>query len=167
MKNVHIIENIFTNQERQQLLKSIDPLLVDGNRLSSFYGQRPGEFPGKQTHSSLHLHSDFEWMHNRFLQDIKKNLNLDLKVVRSWGNWTDGSQKVNWHTHPADWCGVYYLKTFPFINSGTKFEKKFVRAPQNSLLLFPCNLLHSAPNKSLFRYSRYSIALDCNTVKLD
>ena len=51
------------------------------------------------------------------------------------------------------------MKTIPFVDSGTLFKDGFMRAPQNSLLLFPANLYHRPPT-SPFRFKRYSMALD-------
>ncbi len=162
---IHIINDIFTEEERLHLLEDVEPLLVDGDSLAMFYLKEKGRLPGRQSHSTFHLNPDFKWVHDRFMNNIEQKTNLHLQIVTSWVNYTDGSQKLNYHIHrDGDYCVVYYLKTFPFINSGTKFEKKFVRVPQNSLLLFPCNLRHTSPN-SIFRYKRYTIALIYNLLK--
>tara|TARA_B100000287_G_scaffold397364_1_gene413876 strand:+ start:322 stop:810 length:489 start_codon:yes stop_codon:yes gene_type:complete len=161
---IYIIRDIFTKEERLQLLDEVEPLLVDGDQLSLLhYGER-GRYPGKQSHPTFHLHPDFKGVHDRFVDAIKQTINMKVDTLQSWINWSDGSHDTNWHTHPAEWCGVYYLKTFPFLNSGTQFEDKFVRAPQNSLLFFPCNLKHSAPN-SFVRYNRYTIAVLYDLIK--
>ena len=85
-------------------------------------------------------------------------------IRRSWINWTDGrkSQEL-WHTHSkefGDFVMVYYIKTpLPFFSNGTLFREKFVRSPQNSLLLFPNHLEHTAPT-SPFRMHRYTLGVD-------
>ena len=156
---IHLIEDIFTTNERQLILEGIQPLLVEGDSLSMIYFNEKGRFRGRQTHATFHLNLGFKWVHERFIDNIKQQTNLDLEIARSWVNFTNGSQDLNYHTHPHDYSSVYYLKTLPFINSGTMFEKKFVRASQNSMLLFPSDLSHSAPH-SLLRYNRNTIALE-------
>ena len=160
----YIIKDIFTREERLQLLEDVEPLLVDGDYLSLYHTGKRGNYYGKQSHPTFHLHPDFKGVHDRFVDAIKQATHLDIETTQSLINWSDGSQDLNWHTHSSQWCGVYYLKTFPFLNGGTQFEDKFVRAPQNSLLFFPCNLKHSAPN-SFVRYTRYTIAVLYDLIK--
>ena len=73
-----------------------------------------------------------------------------------------------WHNHYRDYPGfdnsthsvVYYMKTFPFFSNGTLFEKHgFVKAKQNSLMVFPSHWNHSTPG-SIFRFKRYTMAFD-------
>jgi len=164
-KSTVVIKDIFTREERLQLLEDVEPLLVDGDSLSLFHWGERGRFPGKQSHPTFHLHPDFKWVHDRFVDAIKQTTDMDVETLKSWVNWTDGSQDENWHTHPnCAWSVVYYLKTFPFINSGTLFEDKFIKAPQNSMLLFAGKVKHSAPT-SFMRYKRYTIAVVYDLIK--
>ena len=59
----------------------------------------------------------------------------------------------------AEWVAVYYIKTQPYFDNGTEFEHGVIKTPQNSLLLFPASLNHTAPT-SPFRFDRYTMALD-------
>ena len=149
---IYRIDNVFDNERRKDILERSKKYLKsqDDFRGLDF-------LPGKQT--SPHLHTQISFA-TEVLQSIKDAVGLDLDIKKSWVNWTNGKKKdVYWHTHNSHYAAVYYLKTLPFINSGTMFEKKFVRASQNSMLLFPSDLSHSAPH-SLLRYNRYTIALE-------
>ena len=61
---------------------------------------------------------------------------------------------------------VYYMKTTPFLNSGTLFrdesKSEFLRAPQNSLILFDPRVEHSPP-ASFLPFQRYSLVMDLLT----
>ena len=157
MAEIHIIENIFSEEERRKILEDSQRFFVDGNLLGA------GGYPGRQTHPTIHLLSSFSWVHERLMERINNKTKLNLKVVQSWFNWTDGRKEYfSWHNHKktGDYAAVYYLKTLPFFNSGTLFkEYGFIRAPQNSIMIFPSDLMHSAPI-SFLRYDRYSMALD-------
>ena len=49
------------------------------------------------------------------------------------------------------------------MGSGTQFRGEFVKAPQNSLIVFPSHLYHAAPRGMLF-LERYSLALDLKMI---
>ena len=69
-------------------------------------------------------------------------------ILKSWINWTNGKKKdIQWHNHKdsGDLSLVYYMKTFPFFSNGTLFRRWMVKAPQNSILIFPCHIEHTAP----------------------
>jgi hypothetical protein len=53
------------------------------------------------------------------------------------------------------------MKTYTPFDSGTNFRDGFVRAGQNSLLIFPSSLDHTVPS-SLFRFKRYTMAMEMN-----
>ena len=146
--------NVLSNQERKKLIKDCQPLLQD-------LGE---EYPGKQTKCGLHLHPDFLSPIKDMVRIIFKETGLDLVVAdMAWINWTNGSKKdVAWHTHECDYALVYYIKTpLPFFSNGTLFEDGFVRAPQNSMIIFPAHLIHTAPS-SPFRFDRYTMAINLN-----
>jgi hypothetical protein len=155
MNDISVISDIFTEEERNLFIKNIQPLLVSGEK----FGYSDRSYPGKQTHPTLHLHLDFVDIHKILLIRIKEDVGLNLKIYKSWVNWTNGKVKEHWHNHPCSWTGVYYMKTFPFLNNGTLFESKFIRVPQNSLLLFPGDLMHTAP-KFPFGLDRYTWAME-------
>ena len=154
---MHMIKNVFTDQQRQKLIKDCQPLLVQ-------FGGDYEAFPGKQTYPTLHLHPDFISPIKDMIRIIVKETGLDLVLANKvWINWTNGSKKdIRWHTHPCDYTVVYYMKTpFPFFSNGTLFEDRFVRAPQNSMIIFPAHLIHTAPS-SPFRFDRYTMAINLN-----
>ena len=157
---MYLIKNIFTNQQRQKLIKDCQPLL---HNLGYKY---TGEMhPGKQTNAALHLHPDFLSPIKDMVRIIFKETGLDLVVAdMAWINWTNGSKKdIAWHRHPdVDYALVYYIKTpIPFFSNGTVFKDGLVRAPQNSMIIFPAHLLHTAPT-SPFRFDRYTMAINLN-----
>ena len=154
--------NIFSKEYNRKLLEKCKPLLMDGETLDGFYGR--GSTPAKQSHPTLHLNPNFDDFHNQILKRIKEESGLDLKLERSWVNGTHGKKKdMLWHSHEAfgtDYAGVYYVKTpLPFFSNGTLFEDRFIKVPQNGLLIFPSNIPHTAPS-SPFRMERYTIAMD-------
>ena len=169
--NIHVLYDIFTNKEREKLILDVQPLLQDGKYISAIEYGGDGVYPEgfkwfKLTNSTLNLHSDFTWAHDRIIEVVKDELGLDLKVLRSWINLTDGRNlKRKWHNHcreidNSEYSMVYYIKTFPFFSNGTLFKDQgLVKAPENSLILFPSHLYHSTPG-SIFRFKRYTMAFD-------
>ena len=156
METVHLIENVLTHDKRKKLLRDALPLLM----------VRGPNFPGKQTHSRIHMLSFFRSTLNDIVGIVQEKTGLDLVIGDSWINWTNGKKKdFSWHDHTkpigCDYALVYYLKTFPFFSNGTVFRGGFVKAPQNSLILFPSHLEHSAPTSPL-RFDRYTLAMDLN-----
>ena len=86
---------------------------------------------------------------------------MRFTIQRAWVNWTNGEkEQINWHTHPnSDVSLVYYMDIpLPFFSNGTLFRDKFIKVPQNSLLLFPSSMEHTAPPSPL-RFDRYTMAL--------
>jgi hypothetical protein len=142
LDEIRLINNIISDEERERLIEVSKPLLVHN--------------------------PEFDYLHKEMLKCIKKESGMDLEIVKSWVNWTNGRKKdVNWHLHHCTYACVYYMKTNPFLTSGTLFDlvinkkkrKKFVKASQNSLMLFPGHVLHTAPS-SFLRRDRYTLA--CN-----
>ena len=151
---MHLIKNVFTDQQRQKLIKDCQPLLENLG----------DQYPGRQTHPTLHLHPDFTFLINDILKIVLKETGLDLVVAgKVWIKWTNGSKKdINWHCHPCDYALVYYMKTpLPFFSNGTLFRNGLFKAPQNSMIIFPAEVEHTAPT-SPFRFDRYTMALDLN-----
>ena len=97
---------------------------------------------------------------------IKKEINLNLEVTKSWVKYSNSDTQLNWHSHyPKDnvsFASVYYIKTIPFFSNGTLFEDGFVRAPQNSMIIFPAHLLHTTPKYSFPFMDRYVMSLNLN-----
>ena len=159
---MYIIKNVFTDGQRHKLLKDVQPLLVDGTTLAAYY-KSFHRYPGKQTHDTLHLHPDFISPIQAMVRIIFQEIGLNFVVSKSWINWTNGKKKdIVWHRHYCDYALVYYIKTpLPFFSNGTLFEDGFVRAPQNSMIIFPAHLVHTAPT-SPFRFDRYTLAGELN-----
>tara|TARA_B100000287_G_scaffold78952_1_gene71095 strand:+ start:213 stop:728 length:516 start_codon:yes stop_codon:yes gene_type:complete len=155
----YIIKNILTNKERKKLIEDCKPHLIDGKELTKIYGG--GKFPAKQTKETIYNIPCFTDPINKILRTVVKTVKEDLVLHRVWINCTTGKDEdALWHNHiPLKWSCVYYMKTIPFIDSGTLFKDGFMRAPQNSLIIFPANLDHRPPT-SPFRFERYSMALD-------
>ena len=49
-----------------------------------------------------------------------------------------------------------------FVGNGTLFEDGFVRAPQNSMIIFPAHLLHTTPKYWFPFVDRYVMSLNLN-----
>ena len=160
---IKIVKNVLTNKERKKLIEDAKPYLIDGEDLDRLGMENPyWFFCGKQTTAS-----DFEDIPafkdsiNKILTKIRKKIDKDLIIDRAWVNWTNGKKKdMGWHTHWAfPYAAVYYMKTFPFFSNGTLFEDGLTKAPQNSVLIFPGYLNHTAPSSPL-RFDRYSMAFN-------
>ena len=158
---LHIIENVFMEEERKDFLEKSKPFLADSRKFIN----TEGFYWFKLTSPSMNLVPSLRVYHEHLLKLIKKEIGLNLAIMGAWMNLTDGRRKeIKWHTHPVDYAGVYYMKTTPFFNSGTVIkEYGLVRSPQNSLLIFPGNLYHSTPGFP-FRFKRYTYAFNLNIV---
>ena len=146
---IHLIENILKEEERKKLIKDCKPLLLDLGP----------DYPGKQS-PPLQPELQFERIHKIFLSNAENVIRESLEWDISWFLLTHGKRKnIYWHNHPVDYAGVYYMKTFPFFSNGTLFKDRFIKAPQNSLLIFPGHLYHTAPT-SPFSFDRYTMSLN-------
>ena len=160
-----IIKNVLTNKQRKKLLEDCKPLLQTSDQLKALYNSSPEvEYAGKQTTSMLHENSIFLKPITSMMKRVHKETGSNFTIRKSWINWTDGRKsQEGWHTHSprdGDFVMVYYIKTpLPFFSNGTLFREKFVRVPQNSLLIFPNHLEHTAPT-SPFRLDRYTMGMD-------
>tara|TARA_B100001094_G_C17678063_1_gene552035 strand:- start:43 stop:570 length:528 start_codon:yes stop_codon:yes gene_type:complete len=158
-----VIKNVLTNKERKKLLKDCKPFLHTADQLKYMYNKE-AKYAGKQTKSMLHENQIIMKPMISIMKRLYEETGRNFVIRRSWINWTNGSKSQElWHTHGkefGDWIAVYYIKTpLPFFSNGTLFREKFVKAPQNSLLLFPNHLEHTAPT-SPFRLDRYTMGID-------
>ena len=157
---MHLIKNLLPEERRKKVIEDLKPLLVSSLEMDFYYGVSVG---GKQTHATLYELPVFQSLMDEMLEVIRERTELDLVIEKAWANWTNGNAgDIRWHKHDSDYALVYYLKT-SFLNSGTLFKDGFVKAPQNSLLLFPANLEHTAPSSrrnNPFRFDRYTISMD-------
>ena len=177
MYKIYKIYNVFSNKERKKIIKDCQPLLLTGSQLADYYNETK-PYPGRQSHPTVHLNSNFKWVYDIFLKKIKEELKFNFSVHKSWFKYTvGGANDISWHNHTYDnvsFTSVYYIKTNRFLSGGTMFtdsfnitsenkhkkrKHEFVRSPQNSLLIFPSNLVHSTPNV-LFRNDRYVLSTD-------
>ena len=166
------IHNVLSNDERKKLIKDVQPFLRDSKQINIQENNSSMEkyFPGKQSHSVLHLNIEFVPVMNKIRDKIKKEIKLDLEIVRSWVLWSNGRKdQSKWHHHylpedpyydDASFSSVYYLKTLPFFSNGTLFEDGMVRAPQNSMIIFPAHLLHKPPTNPFPFIERYVMGID-------
>ena len=161
-----ILKNVLTNKQRKKLLEDCKPLLQTSDQLKALYNSAPGvKYAGKQTTSMLHENLIFLKPITSMMKRVHKETGRNFTIRKSWINWTNGNKKdITWHDHEkggAAYSCVYYMKTFPLFSNGTLFEDGLFKAPQNSLLIFPSNIKHTAPSSPL-PFSRYTWAFDLN-----
>tara|TARA_B100000287_G_scaffold412629_1_gene443292 strand:- start:180 stop:650 length:471 start_codon:yes stop_codon:yes gene_type:complete len=151
----NIFKNVLTPDQRKKLIKECKPYLRE-------WGEGT---PGRQSRPLSFNHPQFQWAHKIFHERVSKELQMPLQWDCSFFNETNGNKKsMLWHNHPVDYAGVYYMKIFPLFSNGTLFEEGLVKAPQNSLLLFPGKVLHTCPTSPL-RFKRYTMSLNWNRLK--
>ena len=163
-KSFKVIHNVLSDRERKKIIKDVQPFLMNSEQMNIRYNNNI-LYPGKQTSPLLHMESEFISVMKKILDKILKETNLDLQIYRSWVKWSNGKEnQTNWHSHypshPVWAVAVYYIKTLPFFNSGTLFEDGFVRAPQNSMIIFPAHLLHTTPKYPFPFVDRYVMSID-------
>ena len=150
MDDIHLIKNIFTEEERKRIIQNLQPLLT------TLYN-----CPGRQTWPTIHLHETMSPFITRLLNLTQEKLGLNLEIQRAWAKWSNGKKdQMNWHKHDSDIASVYYLKTNSFLNSGTLFKDRgFVRASPNDFIIFPGNFEHSTPSHP-FGIERYVVSVN-------
>tara|TARA_R100001163_G_C4935280_1_gene109439 strand:- start:116 stop:568 length:453 start_codon:yes stop_codon:yes gene_type:complete len=144
-----VYKNILSKKERLKLLKFVKTKLENLGP----------DFPGLQTRDQLHRKKELLPLIN----EIGKinTLNKKYGIQKCWGNHTVGDY-LCWHSHPnCDLSLVYYLQNKSEI--GTVFKKDnfnvyVSKCPENSLLIFDSNQVHSVPYH--LKEDRYSIAFD-------
>ena len=151
--NITIFDDIFTNSERNKILKQFKPLLTNIQ-----------DFPGLQTYANLH----FVCKENNFYFDpfikIKQRTNIKNSIFKSWVNYTDSElEYISWHDHmssPFNMTCVYMLENPEKIGTWFLVNEKIykLKCPTNSLILFPTNLLHSVPGN--IKKPRYTLAME-------
>ena len=164
MEDFYIVNDIFTNEVRKKMVKDVNPLLLTNEQLHQQYNYDKWH-PGKQTINTLYKQPTFKLQIEYLINVAQEVTQLKFGLHGAWVNWTNGKKKdINWHNHSRyDYTLVYYLKTFPFFSNGTLFRKPigFIKASQNSMLVFPGHIDHTAPT-SPFRFNRYSLAMELN-----
>ena len=166
MYKIHNVLHVLSNKERKKLIKDVQPFLMDREQLNIHYNDRIF-YPGKQTEQLLHLKPEFSSTIKKILDKVIEEIGMDLQVYQSWVKWSNGREdQMNWHSHyplqPVSFAAVYYLKTLPFFSNGTLFEDGFVQAPQNSMIIFPANLIHTTPKYPFPFIDRYVMGFNLN-----
>ena len=145
--------NILSEIERIKIVKFLKPLHKD-------LGPK---YPSLQTPADIHTYPELREFVNR-IQNVfvefsrTRGLTKQYNINKCWSVFKKGTYRT-WHTHPTNFSMVYYLDNPD--NLGTIFKKEdqiiSTQAPQNSLIIFPSSISHSAP---VSKKSRYSIAID-------
>ena len=163
-----VLDNVLSNSSRKKFIKNVKPFLIDGKELYKHNNGKDGEYQEgfkwfNLTHPDLHMKKEFSSIHTDTLYLIRKKVGLDLTIKKSWVNLTNGKLKSRkWHSHRADFSFVYYMKTFPLFSNGTLFKHHgFVKAQQNSCLIFPGTLFHTTPSSPI-PFKRYTWVMDLN-----
>ena len=157
-----IIKNVLSNKKRKELIKDCHPFLLSADDLTKRMGVY---YKSKQT-LDISSKSPFRFVIKYMVELVEKETKLKLMYDNCWINLSQGKkEEIMWHNHKGyDFALVYYIKTLPFFNNGTLFRNGFIKAPQNSLLLFPANLEHTAPSCP-FRSERYTLSMNLNIVR--
>ena len=153
------IDNILDNKFRKSVLERSKKYLKSQEEFPAGTFKGDSVLPGKQTPPDLHMKLDYG---PPLLIAIRKATGINFTIGKSWVNWTNGDKKdVCWHTHPdADYSAVWYLKTpLPFFNNGNLFKGGVFKSPQNSVLIFPADIIHTAPPSPL-RLDRYTLGMN-------
>ena len=162
---IYLLENIFPDNVRKELIKESIPLLLSRKEMakkgSIYESNKRKNFPGSQTLSNLHTLPQFKEVIDSLTYLISKTVKMDdLVVDRVWVSKTNGRKSdMKWHRHARTWTIVYYMKTFLLFSNGTLFRDGLYKAPQNSLIIFPSHLEHTAPPSPL-PFDRYTLAGD-------
>ena len=118
-KNIFLVKNILTDEQREELLETSKPLLLDLG----------DDFPGKQTFGILHTVPKLKSIFDCMLQHIEHVMNYKFDIKNAWVNWTNGkNEDLNWHIHSCHYSMVYYMSPF---NCGTLFRDKFIIVDNN------------------------------------
>lgn len=150
---IEIFYDILSENERLKCLTQFKPLLEKVN-----IGYTKG-FPGLQTPSNLHELSETPF------EEIKKVVGINHSIHKSWVNYTDEKLKyTHWHNHSGNKhyqnvC-VYMIENPEHIGTWFWINNNIykVKAPTNSLLVFPCSLTHTVPSE--IKEPRYSLSID-------
>ena len=152
MTDRFIINNCLTPQDRENLIRDCRPLLKKIEHCTAY-----------QTDAPIRTYPQFETIHKKFDDIAQHHLKRELKPDKSWFIMTNGTNdQFLMHYHPVDYAAVYYINSFPNYKNGTIFEEDgFIEASENSMLLFPGHLRHSAPT---FKedFERYTMSLNWN-----
>jgi len=153
------IKNVLSNDQRKYLIKESEKLLVTREELHNSFD---GDYPCDQTNADLHTIENLKEIHAKILGQIIKEIKHECVISKSWVNKYTNKKSNNtyMHTHNSHLSIVYYARKIPLIHKGTLFEKEgIVKCSQNSAIIFPSNMKHTASNFYL-PISRYTLAMD-------
>ena len=159
------LDNVLSSERRKKIITDAEKIGLGDTEYWYEANRGLKKLPGRQTRNDLHRIEDFRWLVREFRGIAEEILKRKLVIDGAWVNWTNGKKRdICWHSHDHDYALVYYVKVFPMFSNGTIFknkngEKVFYKANQNSLLLFPARIEHTAPTSPL-RFGRYTLALD-------
>ena len=176
--DVHIIHNIFKDDERRKLIELSKHHLKDKKELDQLSG-RDFTDTGTQTLPNLHEFPEFHNSFSKIIQIINKGFQSNLGIQNAWVNCQHRRRKIVWHSHEGKptrlspetkytpiYSAVYYMRATPYINAGILFQQVktykpyFIRCKQNSLLIFPSHIQHSIPRGLTGVPKRYTLAID-------
>ena len=152
------IKNVLSNDQRKYLIKESEKLLFTKEEWDNLYNS---DFPCDQTDATLHKVENLKEIHAKILEKIIKEIGKKCVIKKSWVNrFTNKHSPSYMHTHNAHLSVVYYARKIPLIHEGTLFEKKgLIKCSQNSAIIFPSNMKHTAPDFHL-PIKRYTLAMD-------
>ena len=155
MDKKFIVTDCLPPYHRKQLIENCKPFL---RRLGNLH-------PAYQSDAPLREYSQFNLVFTIFDSMAQQYLQRELIPETSWFIMTQGKEnEFVMHNHPVDYVAVYYMNSHPSFTNGTEFEEYgFVEAPENSMLLFPGNLVHSPPRFKCNEYfERYTMSFNWN-----
>ena len=152
---MEIYKDILSEEERRNILKFVKTKVKE-------LGE---DFPGLQSDPNLHTLKEFKV----FLKRIKKYLN-GYKIQKCWANYSCGDY-ISFHKHKAT-SMVYFLenksnigpmfleksKSRSPLSWDSLFQVNMSQCPENSLLIFDRDVIHSVPCH--LKEDRYSIAIE-------
>ena len=152
---MELYKDILLEEERRNILKFVKTKVKE-------LGEK---FPGLQSDPNLHTLKEFKV----FLKRIKKYLN-GYKIQKCWANYSCGDY-ISFHKHQGT-SMVYFLenksnigpmfleksKSRSPLSWDSLFQVNMSQCPENSLLIFDRDVIHSVPCH--LKEDRYSIAIE-------
>ena len=143
---MNLYTDILLEEERIKILKAVKQHVKN-------LGPK---FPGLQTPPFFHEHETMEV----FLKKTKRHYKK-YDIVKCWANFGLGNT-IGWHSHEgSDITMIYFLENKCGMGPMLKkegCEVEITKCPENSLLVFNSNIVHSAPCH--LPEERYSIAFE-------
>ena len=153
LHQMELHKDILLEEERRNILKFVKTKVKE-------LGEK---FPGLQSDPNLHTLKELKV----FLKRIKKYLK-GYKIQKCWVNYSCGNY-ISFHQH-KEISMVYFLenksnmgpmfleKSKPHLAWDSIFQVNMSQCPENSLLIFDRDVIHSVPCH--LKEDRYSIAIE-------